>query len=208
MFRLGFYGIPIFVDYSIWNFIYIYIYIYACSSMCVNTHIHTHIYVLSIWDINSCVLLIPNPIYIYIYIYIGLIVCYINHCWLFTIKSIFIRINRSIPTIQFNISTIFVYIQLNVTTVLYQTIQFSINSQFSSTWPIDRTLSGTTTPDHSKHGAMAMKGTSHSTWLQHDCSLTIRLFSLIYKTLVGGVLSFCREKSRFILQLQSTGPKM
>ena len=30
-------------------------------------------------------------------------------------------------------------------TVLFQTIQFSISTQFSSIWPIDRTLSGSTT---------------------------------------------------------------
>ena len=31
-------------------------------------------------------------------------------------------------------------------TVLFQTIQFGISKQFSSVWPIDRILSGTTTP--------------------------------------------------------------
>ena len=30
-------------------------------------------------------------------------------------------------------------------TVLFQTIQFSISTQFSSIWPIDRILSGATT---------------------------------------------------------------
>ena len=34
---------------------------------------------------------------------------------------------------------------LNVITVLFQAIQFSISMQFSSIWPIDRTLSGDTT---------------------------------------------------------------
>ena len=38
--------------------------------------------------------------------------------------------------------------------VLFQTIQFSISTQFSSIWPIDRTLSGATIPDQ---GEMAMK---------------------------------------------------
>ena len=38
-------------------------------------------------------------------------------------------------------------------TVLFQTIQFSISSQFSSIWPIDRTLSGATTPGQSGHGS-------------------------------------------------------
>ena len=72
------------------------------------------------------------------------------------------------PT-QFCISIYFVYTQLNVKTVLFQTIQFnvstvamskivpfqnnsvhslninSINMHFSSIWPINRTLSGATT---------------------------------------------------------------
>ena len=34
-------------------------------------------------------------------------------------------------------------------TVLFQTIQFSISTQFSYIWPIDRTLSGVTTPGQS-----------------------------------------------------------
>ena len=44
-------------------------------------------------------------------------------------------------TIQFSISIIFVYKQLNVKTVLFQAIQFSMSTQF---WPIDRTQSGAT----------------------------------------------------------------
>ena len=47
--------------------------------------------------------------------------------------------------------------QLNVKTVLFQTIQFSISIQFSSIRPIDRTLSGATTPGQSGPGAMAIK---------------------------------------------------
>ena len=37
-------------------------------------------------------------------------------------------------------------LSFNVKTVLFQVIQFSKSSLFSSIWPIDRTLSGTTTP--------------------------------------------------------------
>ena len=39
-----------------------------------------------------------------------------------------------------------VYTQLDVKRVLFQAIQFSVSTQFSSIWPIDSTLSGTTTP--------------------------------------------------------------
>ena len=51
-------------------------------------------------------------------------------------------------TIQFSqtiLSIVFVHTQLNVKTVLFQVIQFTISMQFSSIWPIDRTLSGATT---------------------------------------------------------------
>ena len=41
---------------------------------------------------------------------------------------------------------------LNIKTDLLQVIQFSISAQFSSIWPIDRTLSGTTTPEQSWTG--------------------------------------------------------
>ena len=43
-------------------------------------------------------------------------------------------------------------------TVLFQTIQFSISTQFSSIWPIDRTLSGATTPGQSGHGSDGNEG--------------------------------------------------
>ena len=42
---------------------------------------------------------------------------------------------------------------LNVKEVLFQAIQFSICTQFCSIWPIDRTISGATTPDQSGPGS-------------------------------------------------------
>ena len=60
---------------------------------------------------------------------------YINPCRLFNTKSIFTQMDRSIAiqfsqtvliqTIQFSISIVFVYTQLNVKTVLFQAIQLS-----------------------------------------------------------------------------------
>ena len=41
--------------------------------------------------------------------------------------------------------------------------------------------------------AMALKGTLHSPKLQYYWSLTIRLFSVISRTLVGEVLPLCRD---------------
>ena len=51
----------------------------------------------------------------------------------------------------------FVYTQLNVKTVLFQTIQFSISTQFSSIWLSDRILSGVTLQARVELGAMVMK---------------------------------------------------
>ena len=67
----------------------------------------------------------------------------------------------------------FLYIQ----TVLFQTIQFSISIQSNSIRPIDRTLSGATTPEQSGPGS----DTPHSPKLQHFESLMIRLLSVISK---------------------------
>ena len=58
----------------------------------------------------------------------------------------------------------------NFKAVLFQTIQFSIRAHFSFIWPIDRTLSGATTPDKSGPGSDGNKGilripqSSSSTW--------------------------------------------
>ena len=53
---------------------------------------------------------------------------------------------------------ILVYTQLNIKTVLFQTIQFCIRTQFSSIWPLDRTLSGVTIPGQSEPGSDGNKG--------------------------------------------------
>ena len=50
-------------------------------------------------------------------------------------------------------SIVFVYTQLNVKIVLFQAIQFSISTQFSSIWLIDRTLSDATTLSQSRPGS-------------------------------------------------------
>ena len=52
----------------------------------------------------------------------------------------------------------FLYISLIVKTVLFQTIQFSINTQFNSIFPIDRTLSGATISGQSGRGSDGNKG--------------------------------------------------
>ena len=68
-------------------------------------------------------------------------------------------------TIQFCISVVFVYkhlnaktVQLNVKTLLFQTIQFRISTLFSSICPIDKTLSSATSPDQSELGSDGNEG--------------------------------------------------
>ena len=108
-------------------------------------------------------------------------------------------------------------------TVLFQVIQFSISMQFSSIWPIDRTLSGASTLGQSWPGSNGNEGVLHipqssiitgaspsdclalylghllgesypSALMQSVYSTdpayweTIRLFSVISRTLVEGVL--------------------
>ena len=69
-----------------------------------------------------------------------------------------------IITFQFSICIDFYYTQLNVKTVLFQAIQFSlsvqfnISMQFSSIWPIDRALSGATTQGQSGPGSDGNEG--------------------------------------------------
>ena len=61
---------------------------------------------------------------------------------------------------QFSISTV-LFTQLNIKTVLFQAIQFSKSTQFSSTWPKDRTLSDATTPGQSGPGSNGNQGMLH-----------------------------------------------
>ena len=66
-----------------------------------------------------------------------------------------------IQTIQLSIQKLFLFKQfslalvhsLKVKTVLFQAIQFSISTQFSSIWPIDMTLSGAPTLGQSGPGS-------------------------------------------------------
>ena len=87
-----------------------------------------------------------------------------------------------------------VYTQLNVKTVLFQTIQLNISTQFRSIWPIDRTQSGATTQSLSGPGS---DGNKVVLYILQSFSipeaLTIKLFSVISRTLVGGVLPLCRD---------------
>ena len=89
----------------------------------------------------------------------------------------------------------FVSVQLNDQTVLLQTIQFAISTR----WKCQPVLFDPwirpyqVLPFRARVDlrAMAMKGTRHSPNFQHYWNLTIRLFRVIFWTLVGRVLPHC-----------------
>ena len=66
-----------------------------------------------------------------------------------------------VQIIQFSIRTYFCLRTVKCNTVLFQTIQFCISIQFSPVWPIDRTLSGATTPDQSRPGSDSNERVQH-----------------------------------------------
>ena len=71
-----------------------------------------------------------------------------------------------VPLVWFDgISTLVGYLMSNpflyIETVLFQAIQFSVSTQFSSIWPMGRTLSGATIPDQSGPGSNDNEGVLH-----------------------------------------------
>ena len=93
------------------------------------------------------------------------------------------------------------------TTVLFQAIQFSISTQFSSIWPIDRTLSGANTPGQSGPGS---NGNNRVLCIPQSFSITGTslsdyLVSYPGHSLVGGGLTPLLIFSRYILLPQPNG---
>ena len=89
----------------------------------------------------------------------------------------------------------FVYTQLNGQTVLFQAILLTISHLFALSLnnqtvifdPMDRTLSGATTLGQSRPGSNGNKGVLHiPQTLQHYWILTVTLFDVISRTIVGG----------------------
>ena len=74
------------------------------------------------------------------------------------------------PQTNWGVSHLFTHSYI---TVLLQTIHFNVSTQFSPVRPIDGTLSGAL--------------------ILGQSGLTIRLFRVILRTLVGGVYSICRD---------------
>ena len=98
----------------------------------------------------------------------------------------------------YGISTMEGYLMPNpflyTSTNLFQAIQFSISTQFSSLWSIDRALSSATTPGQSEPGRDGNKGVLHipqsssiTEASASDCLVPYQGHSL------GGVLRLCRD---------------
>ena len=84
-------------------------------------------------------------------------------------------------TIQFSISIVFGFHSVIVKTVLFQAIQFRISTKFSSIWPIDRALSGATTPEQWTWERWQYRGTLHypkALELLSDCLVSYLGYSL------------------------------
>ena len=77
----------------------------------------------------------------------------------------------------------------------------NIQQQLRFIWTIDSTLSGATTLGQ----RWQRRFTPHSPKLQHYWKLTIRLFSVLSRTLVEGLLPLTRDAVGCIPQLQPTG---
>ena len=111
-----------------------------------------------------------------------------------------------IQTIQFSLSIVFVHTHLNVKIVLFQVILFNISMQFSSIWPIDRTLSGATTPgpsgpesDGNERVIHIPQSSSITGASSSDCLVSY------HRTLMGESLTPLQRSSQCILQIQPTG---
>ena len=93
---------------------------------------------------------------------------------------------------QFSLSLVH---SLNMEIVLFQVIQFSIIAQFSSIWPIDRTLSGATTPGPSGPGSDGNKGVLHIPQSSSITGISPSDCLMLYPghLLGGGVLPLCRD---------------
>ena len=112
----------------------------------------------------------------------------ISLCRLINAKFIFIEKSVLFQKIQFRVSSVSMS-----KTVQFHTIQFSKSTQFSSIWPVDRTLSGATTLGQSGPGSdsneevLRISQSSIITGTSPSDSL-----ELYYEHSLVGVLFLCR----------------
>ena len=94
---------------------------------------------------------------------------------------------------------------LNIKTVLFQTIQFIISTQFSSIWLINKTISGSYSPGQKEPGTSCYKGVPR---IPPNSSNTGASASDYLVSCLGhswGNLTPLQRRSRCILQSQPTG---
>ena len=104
---------------------------------------------------------------VFVYKQFSLVFVYKQFSLVFVYKQfslVFVYKQFSLVFVYKQFSLVFVYKQLNVKTVPFQAIPFSINTQFTSIWPIDRVLSGATTLEQVDLWAITMVG--YSTFLK------------------------------------------
>ena len=88
---------------------------------------------------------------------------------------------------QFYFDSFSLVCSLDVKTVPFRAIQFSISTLFSSIWPIDRTLSSSAALGQSGPGSDGIEEVlPYSTKLQQYWNLNIRLSSVMTKIFFGG----------------------
>ena len=156
----------------------------------------------------------------------SLVLWHINHCWLFNAESglfqyiryiWFVNINQQNGSkycyVSLTIHHSFVYTQLNNQTVLFQTIQFSISHLFALSLivkyfhltQIEDSVRCYHSWSEKTWERWQWRSTPHFPKLQHYWSLTIRLFSVIFRVLIEKGLTPPQRNSWCILQPQPTG---
>ena len=129
----------------------------------------------------------------------SLLIIFLNKCKLICLHTVkWFQVFLCITNNSINPPS-FVCTQLNDQTVLFQTIQFSISHSFAHSLNVKRfylthrNLSGAITPGPKwTWKQWQWTGILHSPKLLLCWTLTIRLFNVISRTLVGGVLPLCR----------------
>ena len=107
----------------------------------------------------------------------------------------------------YGISTIIGYLMPNSLYTYKQTIQFSLSSQFSSIWLIDRALSSATTPGKSIPVSDRNQGSLRIPQILAISGASLLDCLMSYQDTRWGSLTPLQRCSRCIPQPQSTGPK-
>ena len=123
-----------------------------------------------------------------------------------SLSNLFGSFNAELNFKQFSLVYFFffVYTQLNVKTANVK-IQFSVSTQFTSIWPIDRTLLGVTTPGQSGLGSDGNEGVLY---IFQSASITGASPSdclVSYQDIRWGNLTLCRDAVGVFCSLSQLG---